>query len=97
MAALQDVVELPLPIGGNEKGPGITSAEQDLSDRGPGGARFVYSEGANLVPKEDESARRPASLAPPRRGLSGLSRETSFPGDAKKDKRADTDPKIRKK
>ena len=57
VAADQEAVELPLPMGGFEEGPGISLKMQDLSDRGPGGARFIYLEDLNLEPREEKPAR----------------------------------------
>ena len=51
-------------MGGNEEGPGLALDKQDLSDRGPGGTRFVYLEDINLEQKEEDPARFPGSLAP---------------------------------
>ena len=56
MSASQKLGELPLPIGGTEEGPGIARSIGDLSDRGPGGSRFVYIEDLHLDPDEDPAA-----------------------------------------
>jgi hypothetical protein len=52
-AALGGFMELPAPIGGGyREGPGYLIGFDDLSNEGPGGLNFVFSEEENLVPHE---------------------------------------------
>jgi hypothetical protein len=57
LAAEQISADLLMPFGGNAEGPEAASQKRDLSDRGPGGARFVYLEELDLEPREGEPAR----------------------------------------
>ncbi len=62
LAAQQELVELPLPMGGNEEGPGVIL--EQAGSLGPGAwrrTRFVYLEDINLEPNED---RRVEAFAP---------------------------------
>ena len=52
---LLSALELPQPGGGREPGPSTSLKKRDLSDRGPGGRRFVWREEKNLTPKEESA------------------------------------------
>jgi hypothetical protein len=54
-AAIKGFIELPEPTGGYSEGPGSISDYEDLSDEGPGGWNFVYTEEANMVPQQTDS------------------------------------------
>ena len=66
-------------MGGLEEGPGISLKKQDLSDRGPGGARFIYLEDINLEPREDESARLIRVPGPGEAGVRWVEQMNLFP------------------
>jgi hypothetical protein len=51
-ARKEGYIKLPGPIGGYMEGPGSVTEYEDLSDEGPGGWNFVFSEETNLIPKE---------------------------------------------
>ncbi len=56
-----------LPVGGTANGPFIGGAVRDAASEGPGGVRFVFLDGKNLVPREDASragAREPGPGEP---------------------------------
>ena len=77
-----EFMQLPLPIGGTERGPGIAPIKRDLSDRGPGGSRFVYLEEKNLVPTESGSAVRTRIPGPGEPGFTGIEEKNMLPGEA---------------
>jgi len=79
LAARQEAIELPLPMGGMEEGPGIALSKKDLSDRGPGGERFVYLEDLNIEPREEGSARLTRVPSPGEAGLSWVEQGNLFP------------------
>jgi hypothetical protein len=54
-ASIGGLIDFPAPRGGYADGPGSISEYVDLSDKGPGGWNFDYSEEANLVPQENDS------------------------------------------
>jgi hypothetical protein len=86
MATEQAVIELPLPMGGNEFGPAGARRGHDLSSRGPGGAKFVYTEDNGQVPMEtrDEEIARILSPGPGEPGFSWVEQENSFPQESAK-------------
>jgi hypothetical protein len=84
LAAQQEVQELPLPMGGNADGPRTASLKRDLSDRGPGGARFVYLEDVNLDPKEKGSARLNLISGPGEPGAKWAEQTNLFPQETPK-------------
>ena len=51
-ASAQAVFELPLPMGGNEEGPGMALDKRDLSMDGPGEPGFIALEQKNIFPGE---------------------------------------------
>jgi hypothetical protein len=57
-ASIEGFIELPAPTGGYTEGPGSISDYEDLSDEGPGGWNFIYTEEANLIPQYTDSTRR---------------------------------------
>jgi hypothetical protein len=96
--AQQTVEELPLPMGGSEEGPAIALSLRDLSDRGPGGARFVCLEDINLEPKEDGSARLIRVPGPGESGVRWIEQENLFPRETpKKEKKASIDQRTGRK
>jgi hypothetical protein len=99
LTAQQELVELPLPMGGIEEGPGVSPNRRDLSDRGPSGARFVFLEDINLEPKEEESARLTRVPGPGEAGAKWVEQTNLFPLETprkEKEKKADAGVKIRK-
>jgi hypothetical protein len=99
LTAQQELVELPLPMGGNEEGPGFSLNKRDLSDRGPGGARFVFLEDINLDPKEEESARLTRIPGPGEAGAKWVEQTNLFPLETprkEKEKKADAGVKIKR-
>jgi hypothetical protein len=68
-AAIEGFVELSAPIGGSAIGPGTISDYEDLSDEGPGGWNFVYTEEANLIPQNPDSAKIMAIPGPEEPGF----------------------------
>jgi hypothetical protein len=82
LAARQEAIELPLPMGGMEEGPGIALSKKDLSDRGPGGARFVYLEDLNIEPREEGSARLSRIPGPDEAGFLRGEQKNIHPGEA---------------
>jgi len=78
--------ELPLPMGGEAEGPALASKKQDLSDRGPGGARFVYFEDRDLEPREEGTALLTRVPAPGEPGFLADEQEAIHPGEALKDR-----------
>ena len=72
-------------MGGSEEGPGLSLDKQDLSDRGPGGARFVYLEDINLEPKEEESARLTRVPGPGEAGAKWVEQPNLFPQEQIRD------------
>jgi parallel beta-helix repeat protein len=96
LGAQQEFVELPLPMGGNEEGPGVFLNKRDLSDLGPGGARFVYLEHINLDPKEEESTRLNRIPGPGEVGATWVEQGNLFPQETpRKEKRAGTGVKLK--
>jgi hypothetical protein len=55
-ASIEGFMELFAPMGGYAEGPGSISEYVDLSDKGPGGRNFVYTEEVNLIPQDTDSA-----------------------------------------
>jgi hypothetical protein len=92
MAEQQELVELPLPMGGNEEGPGIALDKKDISNLGPGGARFVFLEDINLDPKEDESARLSRIPSPGESGVKWVEQANLFPLEQIRNKKANINP-----
>jgi len=86
-AAMQAALELPFPMGGTEEGPGVSLNKRDLSDQGPGGARFVYLEDINLEPNEEESARLSRIPGPGESGFMWQEQRNIFPKEASSKKR----------
>jgi hypothetical protein len=82
MAAQQELVELPLPMGGAEEGPRVSPNRRDLSDRGPRGARFVYLDDINLEPGEEDSARLTRIPSPGEPGAKWVEQSSLFPQEA---------------
>ena len=88
-SALSDwrsVIVLPLPMGGEAEGPGIARAIRDFSDRGPGGARFVYLEETNLVPSERESAFLTRVPGPGEAGFVWVEQKNTYPGESRRER-----------
>ncbi len=81
MAAGQAVEELPLPMGGREEGPEIARGRRDLSDLGPGGARFIFVKEQNLVPNEHSSAKTTRVPGPGEPGFIAKEQPNLFPGE----------------
>jgi hypothetical protein len=50
-ASAAGAAALKTPMGGEAEGPGLSSAQDDLSDRAPGGRHFEASEQENLTPR----------------------------------------------
>jgi len=82
---MRAVLELPLPMGGTEEGPGVLLNKRDLSDQGPGVARFVYLEDINLVPREAESARLSRIPGPGESGVKWIEQTNLFPQEQIRD------------
>jgi hypothetical protein len=87
LATSNAAVELPLPMGGNEQGPGVALNKRDVSDRGPGGARFVYLEENNLVPREDRTAELARIPSPGEPGCVWKEQRSMCPGEVMLEKR----------
>jgi hypothetical protein len=97
LGAQQEFVEFPLPMGGTEEGPGVSLNGRDLSDRGPGGARFVYLEDINLEPKEEESARLSRVPGPGEAGARCVEQDNLLPQETqRKEKTAEAGIRIRR-
>jgi Leucine-rich repeat (LRR) protein len=88
LAAEQISADLLMPLGGNAEGPEAASQKRDLSDRGPGGARFVYLEDINLEPKEDHSARLARVPGPGEAGFAWQGQANVYPGEVNSRKRS---------
>jgi hypothetical protein len=73
--------ELPLPMGGIEEGPEIAMTKRDLSDRGPGGARFIYIEDLHLDPDEDPAAALTRIPGPNEPGFIAKDQKNLNPGE----------------
>jgi hypothetical protein len=86
-AAIEFAVELPLPMGGDEQGPGIALNKRDISDRGPGGARFVYLEEKNLDPIEARAAELARIPGPGEPGFVWKEQRSTYPGEVMLEKR----------
>jgi hypothetical protein len=95
MAAGQKLEELPLPMGGEAEGPGIVLSMRDLSDRGPGGSRFLYIEDPRLDPNEDPAATLTRPPGPGEPGFVAEELNNLFPAEHKEDVRGN--PKAPKK
>jgi hypothetical protein len=94
----QELAELPLPMGGNAEGPGVSLNRGDMSDRGPGGTRFVYLEDINLDPKEEESTRLNRIPGPGEPGANWVEQSSLFPQEARrKEKKTETRINTKKK
>ena len=85
LAAQQQLVELPLPMGGTAEGPGVSPTKRDLSDRGPGGERFIYLEDISLEPKEGELARLARVPGPGESSFVWAEQKNLFPGEVRRD------------
>jgi Leucine-rich repeat (LRR) protein len=90
MAAGQALEQLPLPMGGTEDGPGVVQAKRDLSDVGPGGARFVFIEDLNTEPEEGASARLARIPGPGEPGFIAEEQNNQIPGERPDRKREGT-------
>jgi hypothetical protein len=87
---------LPLPMGGNAEGPGVSLKRRDLSDRGPGGARFVYLEDINPEPKEEESVQMVQIPGPGEPGFIWQEQRNVLPGEGVKILRQESNRKRAK-
>ena len=74
-------------MGGYEEGPEAARTKRDISDRGPGGARFVYIEDINLEPREDGSVRQLRVPGPGEPGFVWVEQKNIFPEEAACEKR----------
>jgi hypothetical protein len=83
---------LPLPMGGNEEGPGIALDKKDISNLGPGGARFVYIEDINLEPKDSANTQRLRAPGPGEAGAKWVEQMNLFPLEQIRNKKADWSP-----
>jgi hypothetical protein len=92
LTAQQELVELPLPMGGNEEGPGIALDKKDISNLGPGGARFVYIEDINLEPKDSANTQRLRAPGPGEAGAKWVEQMNLFPLEQIRNKKADWSP-----
>jgi len=79
----QELKELPFPAGGTEEGPGVAGVRKDLSDKGPGGARFIFLEDINLEPVEDPSARLTRVPGPGEPGFMCVEQTSLYPGESR--------------
>jgi Leucine-rich repeat (LRR) protein len=82
-AAEAEPLALTLPVGGDEPGPEAVREFRDESDRGPGGARFVYLEEKNLVPGEKRmnGTTVPRAPGPGEAGFVAVDQPHLFPGE----------------
>jgi cysteinyl-tRNA synthetase len=90
IAAIEGLIELPAAKGGYKEGPGCISDYEDLSDEGPGGWNFVYTEEANLVPQDTDSQQSAAIPGPGEPGFQYIEQMNLVPPKDqtnKKDKR----------
>jgi hypothetical protein len=78
-AAIEGFLEPPAPTGGYTDGPRSISDYEDLSDEGPGGWNFVYSEEANLVPQDADSAKTTRIPGPGEAGFTYTEQENLIP------------------
>jgi hypothetical protein len=76
-------------MGGTEDGPGVAQAKRDLSDVGPGGARFVFIEDINTEPEEGASARLARIPGPGEPGFIAEEQNNQIPGERPDRKRED--------
>jgi hypothetical protein len=84
--ALGAAPELPLPMGGVAEGPVLSSKKLDFSDRGPGGARFVFFEDRDLEPREDASVRLTCIPGPGESGFIPEIQKNIHPGEILQEK-----------
>jgi len=84
-------------MGGEAEGPALASKKQDFSDRGPGGARFVYLEDISLEPKEEGTALLTRAPGPGEAGFNWQEQKNTIPGEGEKPSRQKTDRKKEKK
>jgi hypothetical protein len=80
-AAIEGFLELPAPVGGYARGPGNIVKYEDLSDVGPGGWNFVFSEDVNLLPRETESVKMMKTPGPGEPGFKYIEQENLIPLD----------------
>jgi hypothetical protein len=80
-AAIEGFKELPSPKGGYSIGPGSISEYKDLSDEGPGGWNFVFSEEINLLPQENNSGIMMRIPGPGEPGFQYLEQENLMPDE----------------
>jgi Leucine-rich repeat (LRR) protein len=85
LAAAMPVLGLPLPMGGEAEGPETGPIGVDVSDQGPGGARFVYLEELDLEPREAEPARLIRIPGPGEAGVIWLEQKNLFPQEMAKE------------
>jgi hypothetical protein len=78
----QGLEELPMPMGGSGEGPEIASSKRDLSDRGPGGSRFLYIQDLHLDPDEDPADALARIPGPGEAGFIAEEQKYIFPADS---------------
>ena len=90
-AAAEAPLALTLPMGGDEPGPEGARGFRDESDRGPGGARFVYLEEKDQVPIEKRKGPAAAQRVPGpgEAGFTAADQPRLFPGEKVADEKAD--------
>jgi hypothetical protein len=79
-ASLGGYIELPSPMGGGYgEGPGNLPVFDDLSNEGPGGLYFIYSEEENLVPHEKPTQKMLRHPGPGEVGFRCIEEENIIP------------------
>jgi hypothetical protein len=85
-AAIGRFTELQVSLGEYIEGPGSVSDCVDLSDEGPGGWNFVFSEQENLVPQEKDSVDIMRIPGPGEPGFRCIEQKNIVPQEEKKSK-----------
>jgi hypothetical protein len=80
-ASIEGFIELPAPLGGYAEGPGSLLEYIDLSEEGPGGWNFIFSEEENLVPYKSDSGMMMKIPGPGEPGFRYTEQKNLFPNE----------------